>query len=409
MFSCYNKRFSVTCIFSKVEYNIYCLSGGDIMVYCFDKNLPWDYSKREMAISKMSCNGILYDSKLKVFTDFEGKIIDIKDKLIFPRTGVAQINDMNDEIIHQGGFPVVSNDQIDIVESWPDYYSDERKSKLIKGRDLIDINVIKNIEAVYGQEIFIKTKSKNFSAIIPVSLLLDDRCAFYKTLLHHLDDDFIISKKVNIVEDKYGRKEYRCFIVNDEIYNISRCMESVLHNIDVNLLNKAQKIVEKLKGVFPSSYVLDLFEYQLDGKIHIDVMEFNPIHASGIYLYNSCMNKSDDILHTNLRKISYEFIDKIEECTTEGKEFNDRSILYDVPNSFSNDLRSICLTGKIGTKIVYDLNLSEEDFARHNPIQDFSSAVLLSDDFFSDNQELCLPNDLSDEMIEKIKKIIERK
>lgn len=384
------------------------------MIYCFDKNLPWDFSKREMAISKMSSNGILYDSELKVFTDFEGKIIDIKDKLIFPRTGVEQIYDMNDEIIHQGGFPVVSNDQIYIVESWPNYYSDERKSKLIKGRDLIDINIIKNIEAVYGQEIFIKTKSKNFSAVIPVSLLLDDSCAFYKALLHHLDEDFIISKKVNIVEDKYGRKEYRCFIVNDEIYNISRFMESVLHNIDSKLLNKAQKIVDKLKGVFPSFYVLDLFEYQLDGKIHIDVMEFNPIHASGIFLYNSCMNKSDDILHTNLKKISYEFIDKIDECTTEGKEFNDRSILYDVPNSFSNDLRSICLTGEIGIGFVYDLNLSEADFARHNPIydfspddilsEDFSSDVLLSDDF--DNQELDLSDEI--EMIEEIKKLLRK-
>ena len=48
------------------------------MLYCFDKNLPWDYSKREMAISKMNQNGILYDNKLKIFTDFDGNIIDIK-------------------------------------------------------------------------------------------------------------------------------------------------------------------------------------------------------------------------------------------------------------------------------------------------------------------------------------------
>lgn len=54
------------------------------------------------------------------------------------------------------------------------------------------------------------------------------------------------------------------------------------------------------------------------------------------------MKKSDDILHSNLKKISYEFIDKIEECTTVGRVFNDRSNLYDIPNSFSNHLRSIC-------------------------------------------------------------------
>ena len=116
------------------------------------------------------------------------------------------------------------------------------------------------------------------------------------------------------------------------------------------------------------------------------------------------MNKSDDILHTNLKKISYEFIDKIDECTTEGKEFNDRSILYDVPNSFSNDLRSICLTGEIGIGFVYDLNLSEDDFARHNPIYDFSPDDLLSDDF--DNQELDLSDEI--EMTEEIKKLLRK-
>ena len=87
------------------------------MLYCFDKNLPWDYSKREMAISKMNQNGILYDNKLKIFTDFDGNIIDIKSKLIFPRTGETQIHDMNDEIIKQGGIPIMSNNDVEIVKS----------------------------------------------------------------------------------------------------------------------------------------------------------------------------------------------------------------------------------------------------------------------------------------------------
>lgn len=32
---------------------------------------------------------ILYDSKLKMFTDFDGNLIGIRGKLIFPRTGGA--------------------------------------------------------------------------------------------------------------------------------------------------------------------------------------------------------------------------------------------------------------------------------------------------------------------------------
>lgn len=69
----------------------------------------------------MNGNGILYDSTLKRFTDFERKIIDIKDKLIFLRTGAAHIYDINEEIAHQGGVSVVSNEQIKIIENWPKY------------------------------------------------------------------------------------------------------------------------------------------------------------------------------------------------------------------------------------------------------------------------------------------------
>lgn len=56
--------------------------------------------------------------------------------------------------------------------------------KILKGKDLVNSYIVK--------EIFFKTKVKNFSAIIPVNLLLDQECALYKTLMHHLEDDFII-------------------------------------------------------------------------------------------------------------------------------------------------------------------------------------------------------------------------
>lgn len=381
------------------------------MYFCFDSRLPWDYSQKEMEFSKINGNGILYDEVLKTFMDFEGNNIDIKNKVLFNRTGCAQLYKMNDEIVKQGGIPVVSNEETAKIESWPVYYHTERKSKIIKGHDLIDTNTIKEIETLYGKELFIKTKSKNFSGIIPIELLVDKKCAFYKTLLHHLDDDFIISRKVNIKEDEYGKKEYRCFIVNNEIYNISRFTTSVLHPIDIKVLEKAQEIVEKQKEVFPGYYVLDLFEYQLDGEDYMDVVEFNPINSSGLYLYNSCLNKSNDILHSELENVSYEFIDNIEECTIDGKVFDDRSNLYDITNSFSNHLRSICVTGKIGMTWIHGIKILEKDFARHDAIFNLSSETELKeepmireqeDDIF---QEL-LDSGLSSEQVEKAKMLL---
>lgn len=142
--------------------------GGIEMLYCFDKKLPFDYSKLEMEISKLNGNGILYDNELKVFTDFKGNKIDITGKLIFPRTGVIQIYKMNDDIINQGGIPIVTNEQINMIEDWPKYYNTDRKMKILKGRDLINSNVISELESVYGKEVFLKTKSKNFNSVISI-------------------------------------------------------------------------------------------------------------------------------------------------------------------------------------------------------------------------------------------------
>lgn len=376
------------------------------MLYCFDSRLPFDYSKTEMALSKMNGNGILYDNVSKVFTDFEGNKIDISSKIILPRTGVTQIYDMNDEIVKQGGILAISNEQVTMIENWPNYYFNEREIKILKGKDLIDLNIIEQLKNIYGEEIFIKTKVKNFSGVIAIDLLLDNECAFYKALLYHLDEDFIISKNVDILLDKYGKKEYRCFIVNNEVYNISRFTTSVLHKINVKVLEKAQEIIKKLEGVFPDFYVLDLFEYRLDGKDYIDVVEFNPIHASGLYLYNSCIRKSDDVLHSNINYISREFIDKIDECTIDGCVFNNRANLYDNINSFANDLRSICVTGNIGLNWVHGIELSDNDFARHNPIHDLSITTEVMDDFIYENESNCDDLDIPKEMVEKVMQLL---
>ena len=378
------------------------------MIYCFDKDLPWDYSKKEMEIAKKNGNGILYDSSLKRFIDSEGNFFDIKDKIVFPRTGVEQIYSMNDEIMGQGGIPVVNNEQVKAIENWPIYYKDNKKSMIIKGCNLIDADCVKEIERVYGKEIFIKTKIKNFSGVVSTELLLDEECVFYKTLLYHLGDDFIVSRKVNIVEDQYGKKEYRCFVVDNEVYNISRFTTSVLHEIEPEILQKAQEIIGNLKDSFPNSYVLDLFECQLDGETYIDVVEFNPISSSGPYLYNSCIEKSCDLLHSNKFKISSEFIDKINECTTIGKVINDRSNLYDTPNGLSNNLRSIYFTGNIGIFWMNSYKLTEIDFSRHVPAYNSSKAVRLDSDPDLKRLSIQKETDLIDENTKKLEKLLKK-
>ena len=379
------------------------------MLYCFDHMLPFDYSKFEMELSQINNNGILYNQQLKKFTDFEGNEINISGELIFPRTGATQIYEMNDDIIAKNGIPIISNNEIDMIEKWPMYCETERKIRILKGKDLVDPSILIELENAYGSEVFIKTKKKNFSNIIPLRLLQDSDCAFYKAMCHHLDEDFIISEKIDIKEDEYGKKEYRCFIIDNQVYNISRFTVNVLHKIDRNVLEKAETIVKSLKGKLPGHYVLDLFEYQKGDLSYIDVAEINPIHASGLYLYNSAMEKSCDLLHSNLENVSSEFSGKIDECSIYGTVINDRDSLYEVRNSFAGDFRSICLTGDIGL-IFSDYTPSVKIFARHAEIYNFNNMKPISDEefFMSDEDffEDCKSEGLPEDAIEQLQKLL---
>lgn len=339
------------------------------MLYCFDKRLNFDYTEGEIAVTKLNNNGIYYDSIKKIFTDYNGNEIDIKDKVIFSRTGSTQIYDMNREIEKNGGIPIVGSEEVKQVDSWPNHYNTKRKTIILTGRDLLDHSIITKIETEFGKEIFFKTREKDFHDIIQLDLLKDLESAFYKTLTHHLDDEFIISEKVNIESDKYGLKEYRCFVVNNQLMNISRMTVNLFHTVEEEIIETAQEIIKNLElSNYPDYYSFDIFVYKKSGQRVIDVVEFNPIHAAGLYLYNSVIEKSTDYAHKNQNNIAREFIDSIDECSTEGDVINDRDNDYNRPNSFSKDLRSICITGELGLEFT-TYRITKKDYARHQQKQ----------------------------------------
>lgn len=336
-----------------------------MILYCFDIEIleKWSYINKEKELTYHNQNGILFDRKNKQFLNFYGKPVSIKGKIIFPRTGSTQIYEMNEEIIKQGGIPILSNDEIKQIDNWPQYYHGNRKIQIIKGKDLIDKSIIEEIKRKYGTEIFLKTKEKNFSSVIPISLLQDPECVFYKTLLYHLDEEFIISEKMELVKDQYGTKEYRCFVQNHQVINISRLTDTILHQIDEKVFIYASKIVVELKGIFPSYYVLDIVEKWQDGRIKFDIVEFNPIHCSGSYLYNSIMEQSLDILHNNIWNLPNEKKGDKQKFSLEGSMSECRSNLYDYRNGFASDLRSMYLIGSRGIVFSEQKELGINEFS----------------------------------------------
>ena len=215
---------------------------------------------------------------------------------------------------------------------------------------------------------FFKTKFKNYSNIIDVIKFVDKEDNFNKALEVHREDDFIISDVVEIVKDDFGSLEYRAFVVNGEIYNISRIHDQLFCTIPDNVMKKLNSVVEKMAGTeFPKSYVVDLFVYQdsYDGQA-VDVLEFNPIVASGTYLYNTVFERIADLNHSDpLNSIPTEIrkYGSLEECGYDVVSNTHRSICYNMPGGFAADIMSFNLLGtrSSGTSFFHIHTTSSDD------------------------------------------------
>ena len=331
------------------------------MYYCY--SIKDNILEDEITYAKSINKCILFDEEKNSFFDSNGNEIDITGLKIFPRSGVLQSKKLIEAIEKHG----------DKVESWPNYIETNRNTVIMLGSD-ITLNNQDYIFDKFGTDrLFLKTKIKNFSGIIDIMELLIPESNYSITIDAHKNEEFILSECVNVLEDEYGRIEYRTFVVEGEILNISRSNDYLLGTIPNQIIDFIQNIVDKLKTTdFPSSYVIDSFIYKKNDEIIMDVLECNPIISSGTYLYNSVFEDTYDLNHTcpsasipNDKK----FVEGYEKYSFNSINKQERSICYDVQGGFASDLRCVSLLGKsgIGMYIHFENNnLDNERIARLN-------------------------------------------
>lgn len=354
------------------------------MVFCFDTRVNFEYTDAEMALAKKKGIGILYDAENDTFLDFESNVMNINGVYVFPRTGSAQIYEINNAIIRHGGIPVLSNEEVDIVNSWPNYVQTKRNIKVYNGSELCDDEVISKIEEQFGTRFFFKTKKKDFKDIIDISLFKNKECAFFKALSEHKDDEFFISDEVEVASDNLGIEEYRVFVEEGRVMNISRMTTDVFHRISPDVVEYALTMVDALRDKFPSYYSFDVFRTKKNGNTLLDVVEFNPIHAAGIYLYNSIIDESSDLEHINERGIAREFMGTIGACTYDGSVINNRENTYKIPDSFSSDLKSFAIEGNLGLKFT-TLSMKKSMYANTKPLFCSFSPIMSDADLLGGN------------------------
>jgi hypothetical protein len=187
--------------------------------------------------------------------------------------------------------------------------------------------------------------------------LLSKEGGFYEALKAHQDDDFILSDVVDIRQDDFGMREFRGFIFDGKVGNISRVHDYLVGIVNPDFEFKIKDVLKQLEGTdFPKSFVIDLFEYyDEDGKVQIDVLECNPLIASGTYLYNSVFGTKGYLNHMpmNGRMDPYDTIPTekmkygpVEMYSKESKVKGRPSICYELPGGFAADIISYSMFGK---------------------------------------------------------------
>ncbi len=249
---------------------------------------------------------LLFDLRNNTFLSEHGKEVDITGKVIFPRSTITDAKLLLNAIEEKGGCGIMKLEDYDEVEYWFNKIQTRRKYKLTTLKELE-----KNLDQYYeefGNEMFVKTVYKGFSGLCHIlsigdiavyssdavrmkeeiskgKILVDSINVSVSSSIKDPNAEILVYKPVNIVMDNFGRREWRAFVVNNELLSLSRCSDEQVP-VEKYVYNMVRSLIAEVKGKMPASYVMDVFEYYEGDQIIFDILEFNPIISSGVYRNN---------------------------------------------------------------------------------------------------------------------------
>lgn len=305
------------------------------MLYCFNlKEInEHKYANEDIEYAKKNGVFIYFNENTNEILDEFDNIVDVNNKEVLPVSFVKQLPNMIEALTKKGAIIPNNIESINKVKEWYKYIETKRLIVSFKGKCLHDPEFLNYIYEVFknNPEVFLKTKEKDFNGLVDLTDFFDEKSDLRKAFSYHEEEDFILSEKVDINQDEIGYEEYRVFVYKNRIMNISRNTDTIYHEIPSQVIEYAEDILTSLPSSFPKTFVLDIFSYQ-----HmLDILEFNPLEASGRYLYNSIFSISDDLSHSNIKKVPEER-DK-RKLSYENNESLVPSKLSNVPNTFAKD------------------------------------------------------------------------
>lgn len=314
------------------------------MLYCFNGHEFKDHKQanNDIKYAKSKNVFIYYDEQEDTFKDTNDNIVNVEGQMVIPSSFVFQLPKMIEALEKAKAIIPNTNEDIKKVEEWYKYVETQRLIMPFTGSDVKDPEFLNFIIEMFKDKmsVFLKTRNKDFNGIIDIEDLVNEDSDLRKAFAYHEDEEFIISERVEINEDELGQEEYRFLVFNGQILNVSRITDTTYHKIPIEAIEYANRVIESLPKSFPRTFTLDIFSYQN----MYDIIEFNPLEASGRYLYNSIFTASDDLTHEDIECIPEER-DK-EEVSYEVTKDLKASTLKKVQGTFAQDYDDIKRYGK---------------------------------------------------------------
>lgn len=228
----------------------------------------------------------------KIIVDEQNKVFSVKNINVMLRCTCDNVSEAITSFNELGAVLIEDKEDIIKVEKW--YKHDICNRRIIEvtyGRLLDEDREIVELLNKYNM-IFIKSKDKGFSCVVPSKIVLNKDKKFMDFLKQQCNlwgEELLMTQYIDIQQDSLGRRESRHVVMYGKIINSSRQIKSLMHRVPKSHLIAAKKKVETINLIknFPKNYVLDLGEYKKGDSTEIDVIEINPITTALCFVNNS--------------------------------------------------------------------------------------------------------------------------
>lgn len=287
-----------------IDYYVFVTKTGDISAY-MDLSLYENPRERtfyrthqeDVLLAKEKGKLGLLDLRKNEIVDENGKKLNLEGKTVYPICSISQGENLLNCISKAKGKSITSIEDSNIILHWFDLVKPQRKFEEFQNLQSL-YKDLDRIKEEYGEIVFIKTIKKHFSNLCWITSKLhkdvSNQIYYYRPPTFYIElkgtvkenENVLLFESVEIKKDENGiNREWRAFVIENSLWCLSRCYGRHI-DIEDYVIKKVKEKIKEFERIMPKSYCVDFFEYEKDGKVVFDVLEFNPIVGAGVYKHN---------------------------------------------------------------------------------------------------------------------------